>query len=188
MLTIRAERPADRAAIERLLDQAFGVDRHEKTAQRLRDGRLPANGLAFVAHSAGELVGTISLWDVTAGEAARPALLLGPVAVTGHLRGQGIGRKLVRHGLNQAAALGHAAVILVGDAPYYGGFGFTRALTEGLVLPGPVETERFLGLELKPGALSLTRGPVTASGRVAVHPMPLANIEVRLAHAPEMLR
>jgi len=171
MVTIRAERAADRAAIERLLDVAFGVDRHEKTAQRLRDGRLPADGLAFVACSAGELVGAVSLWEVTAGP-GHPALLLGPVAVAGHVRGQGTGRKLVRHGLNQAAARGHGAVILVGDAPYYGGFGFTRSLTRGLVLPGPVESDRFLGLELQPGALSDAEGLVTASGRMAVPPIP----------------
>jgi predicted N-acetyltransferase YhbS len=171
MVTIRAERPADRAAIERLLDQAFGIDRHEKTAQRLRDGRLPAAGLAFVACSAGEVVGTVSLWDVTAGR-NRQALLLGPVAVAASLRGKGIGRKLVRHGLNQAAARGHAAVILVGDAPYYGGFGFTRSLTRGLILPGPVDYDRFLGLELQPGALANARGLVAASGRVAVPPLP----------------
>lgn len=172
MLTIRADRPADRAAIERLLDEAFGIDRHEKTAQRLRDGRLPADSLAFVACSAGEIVGAISLWEVTAGP-VRPALLLGPVAVADHVRGRGAGRKLVRHGLTQAAARGHAAVILIGDAPYYGGFGFTRSLTEGLVLPGPVESERFLGLELRPGALAGAKGLVAAAGRMAIAPVPV---------------
>lgn len=187
MIIIRTERPDDRAAIERLLDAAFGLDRHEKTAQRLRDGRLPADGLAFTAHSAAELVGTISLWEVTAG-CGRPALLLGPVAVAGHLRGKGVGAKLVRYGLNQAAARGHGAVILIGDAPYYGGFGFTRSLTEGLTLPGPVESERFLGLELRPGALSGARGPVTASGRMALPPPPLAGVAARLPRGPQLLR
>jgi len=180
MNTIRTERSGDRAAIERLLDEAFGVDRFEKTVQRLRDGRLPAEGLAFVVCDGVDLVGTISLWGVMAG-AGRPALLLGPVAVESRLRGQGIGRLLVRHGLNQAAARGHKAVILVGDAPYYGRFGFTRRLTKGLVMPGPVEAERFLGLELQPGALAGAKGLVVASGRMALPPLPLASIVAPLA-------
>src|SRR5258708_11820003 len=49
MISIRKERPPDVAAREVLLDQAFGKNRRRKSSQRLRDGRLPADGLAFVA-------------------------------------------------------------------------------------------------------------------------------------------
>jgi predicted N-acetyltransferase YhbS len=59
---------------------------------------------------------------------------------------------------------GHKAVILVGDAPYYNPLGFERALTRGLALPGPVEEERFLGLELATGALAGAQGRVIAAG------------------------
>ena len=38
MITIELERKGDAAAIERILDDAFGPERHRKTAQRLRDG------------------------------------------------------------------------------------------------------------------------------------------------------
>jgi predicted N-acetyltransferase YhbS len=78
-------------------------------------------------------------------------------------QGNGIGALLMRHGLAEAERMGHAAVLLVGDAPYYGRFGFTRALTQRLVLPGPVEPERFLGLELVPGALDGACGDVSAN-------------------------
>ncbi|MGA7384781.1 MAG: GNAT family N-acetyltransferase, partial [Methylocella sp.] len=56
-------------------------------------------------------------------------------------------------------------VLLVGDAPYYERFGFSRRHTLRLVLPGPVDEERFLGLELKSGALQAARGFVVAAGR-----------------------
>jgi predicted N-acetyltransferase YhbS len=58
-------------------------------------------------------------------------------------------------------------VLLVGDEPFYRRFGFCRALTEQLRLPGPFERERFLGLELVPGALAGARGVVTATGAPA---------------------
>jgi len=161
-VSIAQEAPADVAGREALLDAALGPARHRKTSARLRTGRLPADGLAFVAHDGGRVVGTIRLWNIAAGGA--PALLLGPLAVAASHEGQGLGSRLMRRALAEAAFRGHAAVILVGDAPYYQRFGFSRSLTENLILPGPVEPDRFLGFELKPGALRDAGGLVVATG------------------------
>ncbi|HRW60807.1 MAG TPA: N-acetyltransferase, partial [Defluviicoccus sp.] len=90
MITITHAPPDADARIESLLDRAFGPTRHLKTAQRLRDGRLPAEGLAFIAHDGANILGTISFWHVRIGHSA-DALLLGPMAVEPALRGQGIG-------------------------------------------------------------------------------------------------
>lgn len=164
MFTIRPEIPSDVAGRERLLDQAFGKRRHAKTSARLRDGRLPAEGLAFTAVcESGKVAGTIRLWTIIAGSAG-PSLLLGPLAVDKNLRGKGLGRRLVDHALNSARVLGHHSVLLVGDGPYYGRFGFSEALTGSLHLPGPVERQRFLGLELTPHALDGAEGHVCAAG------------------------
>ena len=46
---IRSEQASDAVAREALLDASFGEDRHLRTCQRLRDGRAPAEGLAFSA-------------------------------------------------------------------------------------------------------------------------------------------
>src|SRR4051812_10337667 len=119
---IRTERASDGVAREALLDACFGASRQQRTCQRLRDGRAPAEGLSFSAVSGRRLVGTIRLWHVNAGGA--PALVLGPLAVDPSCRGLGIGAALVHHALATARALGHGAVILLGDAPYYGRFGF----------------------------------------------------------------
>ena len=167
MVRIRHEAPQDLAAREALLDRAFGKKRGRKTAQRLREGRLPAEGLAFtMTDSKGNLVGSIRLWNVIAGSAG-PALLLGPVAIDGAIRGKGYGSALMRHALAEARKFGYKAVILVGDAPYYERFGFSLAAVSGLHLPGPVDRERFLGLELVLGALDGAEGLVVASGRLA---------------------
>lgn len=164
MVTIRAEIPSDVPARERLLDRAFGRTRHRKTSARLRDGRLPADGLAFSAVSkSGRLIGTIRLWDILAGSAGT-SLLLGPLAVDGQYKGRGIGAALMKHALAEADKLGHASVVLVGDAPYYSRFGFRPELVADLHLPGPVERERFLGFEIIPGALDGAEGLVAATG------------------------
>ena len=89
----------------------------------------------------------------------KPALLLGPVAVAPDCRNRGIG---AAPGPSRAqrwrAGSGHRAVILVGDAPYYGRFGFSAEKTAALRMPGPFERQRLLGLELVPGALDGARG------------------------------
>lgn len=164
MVTIRDERLSDIAAREALLNRAFGASRFTKTSERLREGRLPAEGLAFSAvSSTGRVVGTLRLWPVIAGSAG-PALLLGPLAVDCRHQKKGIGAALMTHALASARVLGHDAILLVGDAPYYSRFGFSPSLTRDLHLPGPVERSRFLGLELRPGTLDGAEGPVIACG------------------------
>ena len=167
-LRIRDERASDIFARENLLDAAFGAARHEKTSERLREGRMPAAGLALAAMQGGRLVGTLRMWHVDAGSSACPALLLGPLAVAASHRSQGLGTRLICEALYRALVRGHQAVLLVGDLAYYERFGFRRGLASGLDLPGPVERERFLGLELEAGALAQARGMVVASGAFEV--------------------
>lgn len=160
---LRDEAPVDVAAREALLDEAFGPARFLKTCERLREGRMPARGLALVAKDEDRLVATMRMWPIFAG-AGRPALLLGPLAVARDYRALGIGAAMIEEGLARAAARNHRAVLLVGDAPYYARFGFDARFTEELALPGPVERERFLGLELTKGALDGAAGRVSGAG------------------------
>jgi len=162
-IVIDEEQACDIGPREALLDAAFGrKERFAKTCQRLREGRVPAQGLALAARRDGDLIGTLRLWHVDAGGV--PALLLGPLAVASTHRSFGLGKRLMQEGLARAAALGHRAVILVGDAPYYAQFGFSRAPMQALAMPGPIEQERFLGLEFEPGALAGACGVVKATG------------------------
>lgn len=159
---IRAERAADAAMREALLDACFGENRHDRTCQRLRDGRAPATGLALSAVREGKLVGTVRLWHVSAG--GRPALVLGPLAVDAACRELGIGAALMQQALAAARARGHNAVILLGDAPYYARFGFSAEKTGALSLPGPFEPDRLLAIEFQAGALDGAEGMIVPTG------------------------
>jgi predicted N-acetyltransferase YhbS len=159
---IRAEKASDVVAREALLDACFGENRSLRTCQRLRDGRAPAEGLAFSAERQGKLVGTLRLWHVSAGGV--PALVLGPLAVEASSRKLGVGTALMDHALAAAKAPGLRAVILLGDAPYYARFGFSGEKMAGLSLPGPFERDRLLGLELQEGALDGLAGMIIPTG------------------------
>lgn len=154
-------------AREALLDRAMGLKWKKKSSQKLRRGRRPSEGLAFVASDAsGAVVGTVRLWDVATGD-GRAALLLGPLAVDPSLKSSGIGKTLMSHAISEAARLGHRAILLVGDAPYYERFGFSAEKTGRLSMPGPYERHRFLALELVSGALDGASGTLRATGRRA---------------------
>ncbi|MGB3899270.1 MAG: N-acetyltransferase, partial [Mesorhizobium sp.] len=111
------------------------------------------------------VLGTVRLWDVRLGEGGPAALLLGPLAVDPSLKGAGVGSALMRHAVAEARRLGHKAILLVGDAPYYGRFGFSAEKTGSLSMPGPYERHRLLALELVPGTLDGARGTLEATGR-----------------------
>ncbi|MBP2549998.1 putative N-acetyltransferase YhbS [Neorhizobium galegae] len=173
---ISEETPADVVARENLLDRAMGADRRKKSSEKLRRGRVPAQGLALVARDRdGHVIGTVRLWNVEAGVgrdgAPVDALLLGPLAVDSTHEGKGIGGALMRAAIAQAHARGHGAILLVGDAPYYERFGFFADKAQHLIMPGPFQRERFLGLELKTGWLDGAAGMLTASGVKLTRPI-----------------
>lgn len=153
------EELAHGTAVEKLVAEAFGPDRFEKTVYRFRDGVDAEASLSLVALDRGEVVGTLRFWPVEI-EGGTAALLLGPLVTAPSRQGEGIGSRLMKAGLARATAEGHRIVILVGDEPYYRRFGFSRALARRLELPGWVDPARFLARELVAGALAGVSGMV----------------------------
>lgn len=139
--------PEHLSVIELLLDLAFGADRRQRTAYRLREGAAFEPGASCVAFDEhGVLVGSLQSWPVALVEAdgsATPLWLVGPIAVDPARRGQGIARAMIRRALTAIDATGMPAV-LIGDREYYGAFGFAADATGGWALPGPFERHRLL--------------------------------------------
>ena len=159
--TLAAERPQDALQVERLILAAFGPGRFAKAAERLREGRTPDLGLSFAAWDGGRAVGCVRMWPIHIGET--PALLLGPFAVDAAWRSQGLGAALIERACQAAAGAGHALVLLVGDAPYYGPLGFAAGRCAEVTMPGPVDPRRVLVRALREGAGAGLQGPVTAA-------------------------
>jgi predicted N-acetyltransferase YhbS len=152
--------PADRPAIHRLEERAFGPGRFAKTAYRLREGVEPDWSLSWLARIGGMLVGANTMTRIAIGGA--PALLLGPLTVEEPFRARGVGEALAQKSLQAAREAGHSLVVLVGDAPLYERMGFARAPFGQFVFPGPVDPGRILYCELQPEALKSHKGAVTS--------------------------
>lgn len=161
MFRTRIETPEDVAEVEYLYDLAFAPGRTALSSYRLRDAVAPVAELALIARDEfGALAGAIRYWPVRVGEAGAACLLLGPIAVHPTRQGEGLGALLIGESLERAVNAGWTRVILVGDEPYYGRFGFARAVAAGLDYPPPTNPDRLLARELAPGAFEGVAGMV----------------------------
>ncbi len=158
MYTLAEEGPEDWWEVEALYDLCFAPGREALSSYRLRDGVARVAPLCLTARDSDAILGgAIRYWPARIGE--MPLLLLGPIAVHPTRQGEGLGGQLMQQSLGAARALGWQRVLLVGDAPYYGKFGFRQL--EGVLMPPPTNPARVLGLSLKPGGWDRVKGHVT---------------------------
>ena len=153
------ETEADWWEVEALYDLCFSPGRTALSSYRLRDGVPMVAPLCLTLRDDddGTLAAVIRYWPALIGEA--DVLLLGPIAVHPTRQGEGLGGLVINESLAKARRLGWERVLLVGDAPYYGRFGFRRL--DGVGMPPPTNPDRILGLELKAGAWAGVTGAVT---------------------------
>jgi len=144
-LTLVNETAAYAAEIEALLNRAFGPGRFAKVSERVREFADFAPDLSFCAVEAGKVVGVVRMWRVAAGD--QPIVFLGPLAVEESERRHGLGALLVERACEAAETAGEAAVVLVGDVPYFHRVGF--AIAPDVRLPGPVDPKRVLSRSFK---------------------------------------
>ena len=150
--------------VEALYDLCFAPGRTALSSYRLRDGVDKVAELCLTlrdgdpgSEAPGVLAAVIRYWPVRV--AGQRVLLLGPVAVHPTRQGEGLAGILIRESVRRAAPLGWTRVMLVGDAPYYRRFGFTKL--PGVIMPPPTNPDRVLGIALSPGAWDGIAGDVT---------------------------
>ena len=164
MYRLTEETEDDWWEVEALYDLCFAPGRTALSSYRLRDGVETVAALCGVLRDAdGVLAAAIRYWPVEAG--GQDTLLLGPVAVHPTRQGEGLGGLLINESLAEARRLGWERVMLVGDAPYYGRFGFVKL--HGVVMPPPTNPDRVLGLALKRAAWDGVTGAVTKAAGIA---------------------
>lgn len=140
----------DPALVENLLDAAFGADRAERTAYKIREGMdiLEGLSLAAVDTAENELIGSLQSWPVGLTDdkgKMHPMIMVGPVAVYPECQGQGVGQSLMNGLLKEIQEGDSLPLVMIGDPDYYGRFfDFSAKRTAGWTLPGPWEPSRLL--------------------------------------------
>jgi predicted N-acetyltransferase YhbS len=159
MFRLSPETPADEHEVEYLYDLSFAPGRQALSSYRLREGVSRVSELSLVARDGLDgVAGAIRYWPVLIGAAGHSALLLGPIAVHPTHQGEGLGASLIWESLARAHSAGWARVLLVGDAPYYRRFGFSKL--ENVKFPPPTNPERLLGKALVEGGFNEVSGLV----------------------------
>lgn len=158
-ITIRPAHTHDAAAIVEVHAQAFGRADEARLVETIAvsDAFIPE--LSLVAEAEGAIVGHILLSRIRVG--AAPALALAPLAVRQAWQRRGIGQRLTHESLRQAAARGHAVVVVLGHPRLYAACGFVPARPLGIKPPFEIrDDEAWRAIELTPGALTKVRGVV----------------------------
>jgi predicted N-acetyltransferase YhbS len=162
--TLVAEKPEHAAAVEAVLDRAFGPGRHAKTSERVRErGARFEPGLSRVAlNDAGEIIGVCRIWRA---EAGAPVFFLGPLAVDPAAQAAGLGLAMTRGCVSACRSVGGSGIILVGAERFFRPLGFGVVPAGRITLPGPVDPARLLWLELRPGGFDRVHGELTGPTR-----------------------
>ncbi len=147
-------------AIDAIADEAFGPGRFSRAAERVREMAPHDPVLSFVAELDGAIIGSVRLTPILVGRV--PSLLLGPLAVRPAFKNRGAGKALMRIAADAARQKGEGSIILVGDPPYYAPLGYRPLPPGSVIMPGPVDPRRVLGLELTEGGLAGLTGRVRA--------------------------
>ncbi|UIJ72952.1 GNAT family N-acetyltransferase [Aurantimonas sp. HBX-1] len=152
------ELPDHAPIIGAITDEAFGPGRFVRAAERVREMAPHDQALSFVAEHDGAIIGSVRLTPIAVGRA--PSLMLGPLAVRPDYKNRGVGKALMRIAAEAARAAGERSIILVGDPPYYAPLGYSPLPRGSVIMPGPVDLSRLLGLPLAEGALAELVGRV----------------------------
>jgi predicted N-acetyltransferase YhbS len=139
---VRLDEPRDRASALLVERAAFGGSVEAAIVEAVRD---EPGSFALVAEDDGVIVGHVQLSRAWVDE--EPVLALGPIGVLPERQGRRIGSSLVGAAVEEAAARGAPAVILLGAPGYYGRLGFEPASRHGLANPFAGETDEGFTIE-----------------------------------------
>lgn len=137
--------PNDAAEIERLFVKTFSDSEGQAEGELIgglaRDfmSGTPEDDLyCFVARENGQIVGAIFFSRIRF-ESELNAFILAPVAVQTDHQGKGIGRKLIRFGLDSLSREGAEIAITYGDPNFYSKVGFQSVTEE--IIPAPLSLQ-----------------------------------------------
>jgi putative acetyltransferase len=133
---VRAETPADRKDVRRVVDEAFGDTITSAIVDAIWASDRFVPELSLVAASEGQTVGhVISSYVDLLVPGTRRVLQVGPLAVVPSQQRRGIGTALMEETIRVADERGEPLLLIEGNPAYYGRFGFTRADEHGIEVP-----------------------------------------------------
>jgi putative acetyltransferase len=157
-LTVRCETREERPVVYTIHEATFGRLDEADLIDSLRTQGVVL--VSLVAEMENRVVGHIlfSRMSIETAGGSIPAVALAPMAVLPEYQRQGVGGRLIRHGLELLRWRGEHIVIVLGHVDYYPRFGFSNEKAQSLKSPFPPYA--LMAMELSPGALDGIHGKV----------------------------
>jgi predicted N-acetyltransferase YhbS len=164
-MRIRSERKEDYEIITRINDIAFKGKKEGVLISQLRKKRDYKKELSLVAIKNDKIIGHLLLFPLTikTDNSQLKTLSLGPIAVLPENQKQGVGKELVKKGIEVAKRKGFKSIIVIGHKEYYPKFGFRKSAEYKISLPrrySKVPSEAFMILELEKDCLKEVGGEI----------------------------
>lgn len=168
-LLIRKETEEDYEQIRDVIKSAFkAIEENDNEfnewtlAERIRKSKYYINDLSLVAVVDGAVVGHIMFTPlkIKGDIEYYESLDLAPVSVHIDFQNQGIGKSLVRAGIDKAKVLGYKSLIVMGHPKYYQSFGFKLASNWKIGLDSDYNSKYLFALELASDGLNGVNGIV----------------------------
>lgn len=145
---------------------AFGEDDVASLVRNLADDPSARPLLSLLAYVGDRPVGHIMFTAarLQGAQDATPVSLLAPLAVVPDAQRQGVGGRLIEHGVRRLSESGVGLVFVLGHPGYYPRHQFEPAMPLGLTAPYPISPEEaWMVRELRPGILGRVRGTVVCA-------------------------
>lgn len=164
-LEIRAERPGEYHATERMTQRAFwnkhhqGCDEHY-LVHKLRSDENYLPSISRIAVKDGEVIGCImySRAKIVNENKEKEILTFGPLCVAPEWQGCGVGELLLKETTALAAKEGYSGIVIFGEPDYYPRHGFKTCDHFGITTKDGKNFAAFMGLELQKDAFCDSKG------------------------------
>ena len=156
-IIVREKKEIDNDQIENILINNFGENRLQRSVYLYRK-KSPIKSLSLVSclnEDPNTVIGTITFYRTLINNIN--CLLLGPLAVSDHLKGKGFGKILVRKGLELAKLKNETICFVSGEYNYYKEFDFLKLSSKNLIINtlGDLTYGELLVKELKKDCINL---------------------------------
>jgi len=142
-MDIRLFQKADLISVQKVIETSFPdeeIDEISQFAFDLSTETASPQIVSFVAEVDNQIIGYVSYSPIfLKTDASISGYILAPLAVSAEHQKQGVGKKLINHGIDRLTKDGVCVLLVYGDPDYYGRFGFNEEIGRLFVPPYPLE-------------------------------------------------
>lgn len=143
IINIRLFQKADLISVLKVIETSFSDEENEEISQFAFDLSTETSSpliMSLLTEVDNQIIGYVSYSPIfLKSDTSISGYILAPLAVSTEYQKQGVGRKLINHGIDILTKAGVGVLLVYGDSDYYGRFRFNEEIGRLFVPPYPLE-------------------------------------------------